>query len=122
MQEEQFDATELRERVRHMLDCKHIVDEVSDKAFMRDGFVKDSIVLWGGEGSSIVCKQSTLYKKNTCNVVQRQVSMVQEGGDVWLGEPVLPTNDKYVAQPLATAYIQSIYDKLPTAGHVMRRC
>lgn len=38
--------------------------------------------------------------------------MSQEGAEVWLGKPVLLPDDKDVAHPLETAYIQSIYEEV----------
>lgn len=39
--------------------------------------------------------------------------MLQEGAEVWLGRPVLPTEDKDVGHSLETACIQSIYEEVP---------
>lgn len=58
-----------------------------------------------------MCKQSTLYKKNVSEVLKRQVNMAQKGADVWLGKPVLPTEDIDVVHLLDMACMQSIYEK-----------
>lgn len=44
-QEKRLNATEFRERFRHMSNRKRIVGEVSDRALERDGFVKKYTVL-----------------------------------------------------------------------------
>lgn len=99
-----------------MSDSKHFVENVSDKTLVRDGFVMECIGVLDEEGSSTVCKQSNLYKKNIWEALQRQVNMAQEGAQVWLRKPVLPTNDEYVAHLLATTYIQIIYEDVRLEG------